>query len=273
MTDPRATRFEDRVVLITGAARGQGREHAVRLADEGADVALIDVCAPFETTAYEPSTEADLAETVRAVEATGRRVVHRVGDVRNAADVEALATQAVSTFGRLDGVVANAAICSYGRLWELTEAQWREMIDINLTGVWNTLRASVPAMIDAGKGGSIVLTSSGAGLKGLPLLSHYSATKWGLVGIAQSLAHEVAADNIRVNTVHPTAVRTPMGRDPELRRIIDANPDLASAFGNMLPVGSIDTSAVADAVLWLLSDEARYVTATALPVDAGAAAL
>lgn len=267
----RLPRFTDRVVLITGGARGQGREHAVRLAREGADLVVIDACSKFDTTSYEPATEDDLAETVRLVEETGRRIVHRVGDVRDAAVVESLVAEGVETFGRLDGVVANAAICSYGRLWEVTDEQWREIIDVNLTGVWHTLRAAVPAMIDAGNGGSIVITSSGGGLKGLPMLGAYGATKWAVVGMARTLANETAEYSIRVNTVHPTAVRTPMGRDPQLRAVLDAHPGFARSFGNMLPVGSIEPGDVSDAVLWLLSDEAKWVTAATIPVDAGAA--
>jgi SDR family mycofactocin-dependent oxidoreductase len=263
-------RFDGKVVLITGAARGQGREHAVRLASEGARLLLLDLCAPVESTTYEPATPAELDETVRLVEKAGARVIARRGDVRSAADVSGLVNDGVDTFGRLDGAIANAAICSYGRLWELTDAQWYEPIDINLTGVWQTLRAVVPAMIDADNGGSIVITSSGAGLKGLPMIGHYGATKWAVVGIARTLANEVAAHHIRVNTVHPTAVRTPMGDDPGLREVLDAHPEYGRSFGNMLPVGKIDASDIADAVLWLLSDEARWVTGATLPVDAGA---
>ena len=266
----RNRRFEGRAYLITGAARGQGREHAVRLAAEGADLALIDICAPLDTPSYQPATTEDLDETVRLATEAGAKVVHRVGDVRHLADLEELVTDAIGAFGRLDGVVANAGICTYGRLWEVTEAEFQEMVDVNLKGVWHTLRASVPAMIDAGNGGSIVITSSGAGLKGLPLLSHYGATKWAIVGMARSLANEVATHSIRVNTIHPTAVRTPMiAGDRELKGFLDDMPDFSRSFGNMLPVGSVQPSTISDAVLWLLSDEARWVTAVTLPVDAG----
>jgi SDR family mycofactocin-dependent oxidoreductase len=267
-------RFAGRAVLITGAARGQGREHALRLAAEGADLALIDICAPLDTPTYAAATPEELAETVERAEAAGAKVVHRIGDVRRLADLEELVADAIGAFGRLDGVVANAGICTYGRLWEVTEPEWHEMLDVNLTGVWHTLRATVPAMIDAGNGGSIVITSSGAGLKGLPLLSHYGATKWALVGMARSLANEVASHSIRVNTVHPTAVRTAMiGGDRELSGFLHDMPDFSRSFGNMLPVGSVEPSTISDAVLWLLSDEARWVTAVALPVDAGSTQL
>ena len=267
------TRFADRVAFITGIARGQGREHAVRLAAEGAAIIGLDSCAPPDATTYEPATEADLAETVSRVERAGGRIVARVTDVRDAAGVAAVLDEGVSTFGRLDAVIANAGVCSYGRLWELTPEQWTETLDVNLTGVWHTLRAAVPVLIDQGEGGSIVITSSGAGLKGLPLLGHYGATKWAITGLARSLANEVAEHSIRVNTVHPTAVRTPMGDDPGLRAVLDAHPLLVRSFGIMLPTGKIDSSDVADAVLWLLSDEAKWITGAAIPVDAGASQL
>lgn len=263
-------RFDGKVAFITGAARGQGREHALRLAAGGADVVLVDACAPFATTGYEASTSADLAQTVRLVEAEGRRALPFEVDVRDSPAMIDAARQAAGELGRLDLVVANAGICSYGRLWELTDEQWHEMLDVNLTGVWHTIRAVVPALIEAGNGGSVVLTSSGAGLKGLPMLGHYGATKHALVGLARSLANEVAEFGIRVNTVHPTAVRTPMGNDPDLVGVFGKFPQFRRSFGNMLPVGKVDASDITDAVAWLLSDEARYVTGVALPVDAGA---
>jgi SDR family mycofactocin-dependent oxidoreductase len=263
-------RFNGRVAFITGVARGQGREHAVRLAAEGASIIGLDSCAPPATTTYEPATEADLAVTVAAVEAAGGRMVGRVADVRDAAAVQAVVDEGVATLGGLDHVIANAAVCSYGRLWELTPEQWTETVDVNLTGVWHTLRATVPTLIEQGRGGSIVITSSGAGLKGLPLLGHYGATKWAITGMARSLANEVGEHSIRVNTVHPTAVRTPMGDDPGLRAVLGAHAHLARSFGNMLPTGKIEAADVSDAVLWLLSEEARWVTGAAIPVDAGA---
>lgn len=262
-------RFTDKVAFITGIARGQGREHAIRLAAEGASIIGVDACTAFQSTTYEPATEEDLAETVSAVTAVGGRIEASVADVRDAAGLKGALDRGLDTFGRLDLVVANAAICSFGRLWELTESQWHETIDTNLTGVWNTLRLTVPVLLEQGEGGSIVVTSSGAGLKGLPMLAHYGATKWAITGMARTLANEVGDQSIRVNTVHPTAVKTPMGKDPSLKGLFDEHPGFVRSFGNLLPVGSVETSDISDAVLWLLSDEARYVTGAAIPVDAG----
>ena len=270
-------RVEGKVALITGGARGQGRSHAVRLAEEGADVVLIDACTDFETTAeyYELATEDDLAETVRLVEATGQRVLAYQGDVRSLADVEAAVAQAVQHFGRLDIVVANAGIAVYGLTWKITEAQWRDTIDINLTGVWHTVRAAIPTMIEAGNGGSVVLTSSAAGLKGVWNTAHYTASKHGVVGIMRTLANEVARHKIRVNTIHPTSVDTPMLKAAYHLFVPDEeNPSperLAEAWQaiNAMPVPWVDPIDVSNAVLWLASDEARYVTGVTLPIDAG----
>lgn len=267
--DPSHERFTGKVVLITGVARGQGRSHAIRLAHEGSSIIGLDIVGAVDTVEYEPATADDLDETVRAVEKVGGRIVVEVGDVRDESALTGLVARGFERFGRLDGVVANAAICTYGRLWELTPTQWQTMIDVNLTGVWQTLRATVPVMLEQDRGGSIVVVSSAAGLKALPLLSHYGATKAGITNLAQSLAHELAPHSIRVNSVHPTAVRTPMGKDPSLRAAIAAHPEVTGSFGNLLPVGSIDPDDVTAAVTWLLSDEARYVTGVALPVDAG----
>ncbi len=266
-------RFDGQVVFITGIARGQGRSHALRLAREGAAIVGLDLCGPLESSSYEASTAADLAETVRQVEEVGGEIVARVGDVRSLDDVEATVSAGVERFGALHHVVANAAVCSYGLLWELTPTQWQETLDVNLTGVWHTLRATVPRLLEAEGNRAVVVVSSGAGLKGLPLLGHYGATKWGVTGLSRTLAQEVAPYGIRVNSVHPTAVRTPMGYDPELPAVLADHPDAARAFGNMLPVGRIDPEDVTEAVVWLLSPEARWVTAVALPVDAGASQL
>ncbi len=264
-----ASRFDGRTIFITGVARGQGRSHAVRLAAEGASVIGVDLCADVGTVGYPPATPEDLAETVAAVEAAGGRIQATVADVRDQTALRDALHAGVDAFGGLDGVIANAGICSFGRLWELTDDQWRSVVDVNLTGVFHTLRATVPILVEAGHGGAIVVTTSGAGVKPLPLLGHYSATKAGVIAMARSLAHEVAAEQIRVNCVVPTSVHTPMGRDATLREVIAAHPEATAAFGNLLPVGSVEPSDITAAVTWLLSDEARYVTGVALPVDAG----
>ncbi len=278
-------RFADRTYFITGVARGQGRSHAVHLAAEGASIIGVDLCADVGTIGYPPATPEDLDATIAEVEAAGGRIVARVADVRVSGAQEAVLAEGLETFGRLDGVIANAGICSYGRLWELTDAQWQSVVDVNLTGVFHTLRATVPLLLehhergddgdDAGgpvgpPSGSIVVITSGAGIKPLPLLGHYASTKAGVIAMARSLAHEVAAQHLRVNVVAPTAVKTPMGRDATLREVIAANPEATAAFGNLLPIGSVEPLDITEAVLWLLSDAARHVTGVVLPVDAGA---
>lgn len=274
-----AARFDGRTYFITGVARGQGRSHAVRLATEGASIIGVDLCADVGTVGYPPTTPDDLAETNAEVEAAGGRIVARVADVRDQGALDDALAEGIATFGHLDGVVANAGICSYGRLWELTDEQFQSVVDVNLTGVFHTLRATVPALLERAAandaddastpGPAIVITTSGAGIKPLPLLGHYSAAKAGVIAMARSLAHEVAAQHIRVNVVAPTAVRTPMGRDATLREVIAAHPEATAAFGNLLPIGSVDPIDITEAVLYLLSDAARYVTGTVLPVDAG----
>ncbi len=275
-TDParhEPARFTGRTYFITGLARGQGRSHAVALAAEGAHIIGMDLCDAPGPIGYEPATHDDLAGTVEAVEAVGGRITAVVGDVRNPDAVRAALDDGLAAgTGRLDGVIANAGICSYGRLWELTDDQFRSVVDTNLTGVFNTLRACVPHLLDHDDdhSASIVVTTSGAGIKPLPLLGHYAATKAGVIAMAKSLAHEVATHGVRVNVVAPTAVKTPMGRDATLREVIAAHPEATAAFGNLLPVGSVEPVDITAAVTWLLSDAARYVTGTVLPVDAGA---
>jgi len=264
-------RFADRTYFITGVARGQGRSHAVRLAAEGASIIGVDLCADVGTVGYPPAMPEDLDATIAAVEAAGGQIVARIADVRDQASLDTVLAEGIEAFGRLDGVIANAGICSYGRLWELTDDQWQSVVDTNLTGVFHTLRASVPLLLDHDDdhGGSIVITTSGAGIKPLPLLGHYAATKAGVIAMARSLAHEVAAHHVRVNVVAPTAVKTPMGKDATLREVIAAHPEATAAFGNLLPIGSVEPADITEGVLWLLSDAARYVTGVVLPVDAG----
>jgi SDR family mycofactocin-dependent oxidoreductase len=263
-------RFEGRVALVTGAARGQGRAVAVRLAQEGADVIALDICAPVDGLNYPPSTREDLAETERHVKASGRRIVARVGDVRSLEQVQSAVDDGIEELGRLDIIVANAGISAWGRVWELSPEQWHTMIDTNLTGVWHTLRAGIPPIIAGERGGSIVITSSVSGLKALPAQSHYVAAKHGLVGLAKAAAIELAEFGIRVNTVHPWGVDTPMGHDDTIYTLMAQHPDYAKSFGSVLPIQLATPDEIADAVLFLAGDESRCVTGVQLPVDMGA---
>jgi SDR family mycofactocin-dependent oxidoreductase len=265
-----AGRVEGKVALISGAARGQGRAHAVRLAQEGADIIAFDVCGELDTAPYAMASGADLDETVAQVEALGRRIVARQVDVRDSAGLRSLVDDAVAELGRLDVVCANAAFtCFVENTWSITDEQWDEMIGVNLTGAWKTVRAAVPAMIAAGNGGCIVITSSSAGTKGMINLGHYVAAKHGLVGLMRTLANELAPHMIRANTLHPTGVDTALLDNDHVRDFIEANPDWGANMQNALPVEVLEPVDVANAVLWLASDEARYVTGVALPVDAG----
>ena len=271
-------KLEGKVAFITGAARGQGRSHAVRLAREGADIIAIDVSKQLPTVPYPGATPEDLAETVRQVEALDRRIVAAQADVRDYAAMKAALDDGVAQLGRLDIVSANAGIFSNAPSDQLTEEAWDEMIDINLKGVWLTAKAAIPHLRAAG-GGSIIITSSTAGIKGTPNFVHYVAAKHGVVGIMRTLANELAADSIRVNTVHPTGVDTDMILNDNLFELF--MPDLPAEqrtreeFAkrmsglNALPVPWVEPVDISNAVLFLASDEARYITGVQLPVDAG----
>ena len=264
-----AGRVAGKVAFITGAARGQGRSHAIRLAEEGADVIAVDICRDYGTVPYPMATEADLAQTVKAVEALDRRIVAAQADVRDAAALRAAVDDGVAQLGRLDIVSANAGICTIQSWDEVTPAVWQDTLDTNLTGVWNTMVAGVPHLIAAG-GGSIICISSTAGLKGLPFLAPYVAAKHGMVGIARTMANELSSHKIRVNTVHPTGVDTPMGTGlGGLESLINRDPNLGPIYMNTLPVQTVDPRDVSNAVLFLASDEARYVTGLEFTVDAG----
>jgi SDR family mycofactocin-dependent oxidoreductase len=264
-----AGRVAGKVAFITGAARGQGRAHAIRLAEEGADIIAVDICRDYDTVSYPMATEADLAETVKAVEAVDRRIVSAVADVRDAAALKAAVDDGVAQLGRLDIVSANAGICTIQTWDEVTPQVWQDTLDTNLTGVWNTMVVSVPHLIAAG-GGSIICTSSTAGIKGLPYLAPYVAAKHGVVGIARTMANELARHGIRVNTVHPTGVDTPMGNGlGGLEPLINRDPNLGPIYMNTLPVEVVDPRDISNAVLFLASDEARYVTGLEFTVDAG----
>ena len=264
-----AGRVAGKVAFITGAARGQGRAHAIRLAEEGADIIAVDICRDYDTVGYPLATEADLAETVKAVEALDRRIVATVADVRDAVGLKAAVDDGVAQLGRLDIVSANAGICTIQTWDEVTPQVWQDTLDTNLTGVWNTMVVSVPHLIAAG-GGSIICTSSTAGLKGLPYLAPYVAAKHGMVGIARTMANELARYSIRVNTVHPTGVDTPMGTGlGGLEPLINRDPNLGPIYMNTLPVEIVEPRDISNAVLFLASDEARYVTGLEFTVDAG----
>jgi SDR family mycofactocin-dependent oxidoreductase len=264
-----AGRVAGKVAFVTGAGRGQGRSHAIRLAEEGADIIAVDILQDYESVGYGMSTEADLADTVKAVEALDRRIIASQADVRNAQALKAAVDAGVAELGKLDIVVANAGICTVQAWDAVTPAVWQDTLDTNLTGVWNTMVATAPHLIANG-GGSIIATSSTAGIKGLPFLAPYVAAKHGVVGIARTMANELARYKIRVNTVHPTGVNTPMleglgGLDP----LIAKDQDLGSIFVNTLPVEVVEPRDISNAVLFLASDEAQYVTGLEFTVDAG----
>ena len=262
-------RVVGKVALVTGAARGQGRSHALRLATEGADVIAVDICGPVADIEYATATPEDLATTAHLVEEAGGRVVTRILDVRDHLGLTDAVADGVGLFGRLDVVVANAGVCSVQRWDEVTPQRWDTVIGINLTGVWNTCVASIPHLLEAG-GGSMILVSSAAGLKGQPFLTPYVASKHGLVGIMRSLSNELAAEHIRVNTLHPTGVDTPMlDGMVGLTARLEASPELGPLFHNSLPVDLLQPGDVSNAVLFLASDEARYVTGLTMTVDAG----
>jgi SDR family mycofactocin-dependent oxidoreductase len=263
-------RLDGKVAFITGAARGQGRSHAIRLASEGADVAISDICGPVAGNMVPPSTPEDLDETVRLVEKTGQRVLARRVDVRDLAGLEAFVADTMAELGRLDIVVANAGILAWANAWEIEPSVWQDVIDVCLTGTFHTVRATVPHLIRQGQGGSIILTSSSAGLKGQPFTLHYTAAKHGVVGICRGLANELGEYDIRVNSVHPAGVETAMGDVPGLVEIIEAKAEtLGPLFMNTLPYELIQAEDVSATVAWLASDDARRVTGAQVTVDCG----
>lgn len=265
--------FDGKVVLITGAARGQGRSHAVRFAEEGADIIALDVCHDLDTVPYPLATPSDLAGTVKEVERLGCRIASFEADTRDYGRMEEVVRDAVSEFGRIDIVVANAGICTVAPVWELTPQAWQEMIDVNLTGTFNSVRAALPTLMKQGPGGAIVLTSSAAGLNAFPNMAHYTAAKHGVTGLMRSLAVELAPHGIRANSVHSTTVNTPMVQNSAFWALLGSEDAEGAEPGfqslNALPVPYVEAIDVTNAVLYLASDEARYLTGVALPVDAG----
>lgn len=270
-------RLEGRTAFITGAARGIGRAQAVRFAEEGADIIAVDVCGPVESVHVPHSTPEDLAETARLVESLGGRITTDVVDVRDADGMQVSADRGAERFGGIDVVCATAGITSRAPLIEMSETTWRTMLDVNLTGVWTTCKVTVPHLLERGAG-SVVLVSSIAGLRGLLGVGHYTAAKHGVVGLMRSLAIDLAPHGIRVNSVHPTNVDTPLiqndvvrsGFRPDLDRVPTPEEFAEAATGmNLLAVPWVDAVDVANASLFLASDEARYITSVSLPVDAG----
>jgi SDR family mycofactocin-dependent oxidoreductase len=271
--------LDGKVAFITGAARGQGRSHALALAREGADIVALDIGRDaFESVPYPLGTEAELDETVAAVEALGRRALKGLADVRDLGQVQAVVDTALETFDSIDIVCANAGIGSFFVSWEITPQQWQDMIDVNLTGVFNTTRATLPSMVERGQGGSLVLTSSTAGLIGYAHTAHYTAAKHGVIGLMKVLAQELGPHRIRVNAVCPTTVNTPLVVNDATFQLFApdvSNPtadDVREAFAglNSLPdLPWIEPEDVSEAVVWLCSDAARYVTGLAMPIDAG----
>jgi SDR family mycofactocin-dependent oxidoreductase len=275
--------LEGRVAFVTGAARGQGRAHAVRLASEGADIIAIDICGPIsDTVTYPAATSEELADTVRAIESTGRKVLAREVDIRDLAAQQQVVADGIEQFGRLDIVVANAGILSWGRMFEMSEEQWDSVIDVNLNGTWRTIRAVVPAMIEAGNGGSIIIVSSSAGTKATPGNGHYSASKHGLVAITNALAIEVGEFGIRVNSIHPYSIDTPMVEPDAMMEIFSKYPAFLHSFKPMpyQPVNHdgkkglkefMTPEEVTDVVLWLAGDGSATISGSQLAVDRGTA--
>jgi SDR family mycofactocin-dependent oxidoreductase len=264
-------KLDNKVAFISGAARGQGRSHAVRLAEEGADIIAVDICKQLDVVGYPMSTLEDLEETVKEVEAAGRKIVARQVDVRDFDALQQAFDEGVAELGPVDIVLANAGIGPGGFASE--QQQWDDVVGINLTGVWNTGRVAIPSMVERGQGGAMVLTSSTGGLVG-PGLNHagilgYTASKHGVIGLMRSWANYLAPHYIRVNVVAPTTVRTPMAGGGDVSAIIEHVPELAGSLTNAIPVEAVDPIDVTNAILWLVSDDARYITGTVVPVDAG----
>ncbi len=271
-------KLDGKVAFVTGAARGQGRSHALRMAQEGADIIAIDIAEQMDTVPYGMPSQADLDETVRQIEELDRRIIATKADVRDYDAVKGAVDDGVAQLGRLDIVACNAGIFTAGTMEELTNEQWDQMIDTNLKGVWHSVKPAIPHLRSAG-GGSIIITSSVAGLKGYPNFGHYVATKHGVVGLMRTLALELAADMIRVNSIHPTSVDTEMIQNkmvydifgPDLDENDRTRDNLAERFQslNALPIPWIEAVDISNALVFLASDDARYITGVTLPVDAG----
>lgn len=270
-------RLDGQVAFITGAARGQGRAHAVRLAEEGADIIAVDICADIDSVPYALATAEDLDETALLVEKTGRKVIAATADVRDLGALTKVVDNAVGELGRLDIVVANAGIWSSAPFLEMPESMYRDMIDIQMHGPYNTCRAALPHIVAGDRGGSIIIISSTAGMRGFPNQVHYNMGKHAVVGLMRSLANEFAPNFIRVNTIHPSSVDTKMIQNEAIWSAFAPgveNPgfeDFGATFTamNLLPVPWMEPEAISGAVAWLASDDSKYVTGSCIPVDAG----
>ena len=272
-------KLDGKVAFITGAARGQGRSHAIALAKEGADIIAVDICRQVETVPYPTATDDDLAETVRQVEALDRRIIASQVDIRDSAELKSAVDAGVAEFGRLDIVLANAGISVPAPTLEMDDEVWDTMIDVNLTGQWKSLKASVPHIIAGGRGGAVVITSSIAALTGTANIAHYSAAKAGLIGLMKVMAVELAPQSIRVNTIHPTTVNTDMVLNeptyklfrPDLENPTREDYNEAALTLNKMPTSGLEAIDISNAILYLVSDDGRFVTGTTHVVDAGAA--
>jgi SDR family mycofactocin-dependent oxidoreductase len=267
-------KLEGRVAFITGAARGQGRSHALRLAQEGADIIGIDIAEQIPTVAYPMSRPEDLEETRRAVEALDRRMVAIQADVRDLRAIEDAVRRGSAELGPVDIVIANAGIAPHGGPEPDIVESFATVLAVNLTGTWNTVMATAPGMLERDRGGSIVLTSSVQGLKGVggdgtAGSAGYAASKHGVVGLMRNFAAWLSPHGIRVNTVHPTGVNTPMIMNDIVAGLIERSPEFANAAKNLMPVPFVESIDISNAIAWLVSDDARYVTGVALPIDAG----
>ena len=268
-------RMEGRVAFITGAARGQGRSHAIRLAEEGADIVGIDLCAQIDVVPYAMSTPEDLEETVRLVEKTGRRMLASTVDVRDLPGMQAAFDAGVAEFGHIDTVLANAGVIMMNSQERDAAEAWQIGIDIMLTGVWNTIRVAFPHMVERGQGGAMVLTSSAAGLMGLGSGGGgddaYAIAKLGVTGLAKAYANHLGSHGIRVNAIAPTGVATPMvTENPELFKVIAQTPALVNAMTNLLPIEMLEPRDVSETVLFLVAnDTGRAFTGSVLAIDAG----
>jgi SDR family mycofactocin-dependent oxidoreductase len=270
-------KLDGKVAVVTGAGRGQGRAHAVRLAADGADIIAVDICAPIETVPYDLSSADDLQETVALVEKLDRRIVASQADVRDRAALGSAVQDGIAQLGRLDIIVGNAGIWSNAPFVDMSDQMYHDMIDVQLHGNYNLCKVTVRHLVEQGAGGSIILISSTAGMRGFPNQVHYNVAKHGVIGLMRSLANELAPHFIRVNTVHPSSVNTKMIQNETIwnafapgveNPTVDDFGDTFTAM-NLLPIPWMEPSDISGAVAWLASDDSRYVTGVTLPVDAG----